>query len=77
MKAVELHGQIDAQHQLQAQVPPHLPPGPVRVIVLIPEEDDTGAVWMQGIAKEWAAELNDPHEDLYSLTDGTPVDAAR
>lgn len=46
MKAVELHGQIDARHQLQAQVPSYLPPGPVRVIVLIPEEDDAGAVWM-------------------------------
>ena len=41
------------------------------------EEDDADAVWMQGIAKEWAAELSDPREDLYTLTDGTPVDAAR
>ncbi len=77
MKAVELQGQIDAQHQLQTQLPPNLPPGPVRVIVLIPEDDDAGTIWMQGIAKEWAAELSDPREDLYTLADGTPVDATR
>lgn len=41
MRAVEVIGQIDAQHQLQAQVPPDLPPGPVRFIVLIPEETVT------------------------------------
>lgn len=38
MRAVAVIGQIDAQHQLQAQVPPDLPQGPVRLIVLIPEE---------------------------------------
>ena len=58
------------------QVPSNLPPGPVRVIFLILEED-AGAVWIQGIAREWATELSDPREDLYTLTDGTPVDAAR
>ena len=77
MKAVELHGQINAQHQLQATVPPNLPPGPVRLIVLIPEEDDGEAMWMQGIAKEWAVELSDTREDIYTLDDGMPVDATR
>gem|GEM_PF-5369139 len=38
MRAVEVMGQIDAQHQLQAQVPTDLPQGPVRLIVLIPEQ---------------------------------------
>jgi hypothetical protein len=41
MRAVEVMGQIDAQHQLQAQVPSDLPQGPVRLIVLIPEETTT------------------------------------
>jgi hypothetical protein len=41
MRAVEVIGQIDAQHQLQAQVPPDLPQGPVRLIVLSPEETVT------------------------------------
>jgi hypothetical protein len=38
MRAVEVMGWIDAQHQIQAQVPTDLPQGPVRLIVLIPEE---------------------------------------
>jgi hypothetical protein len=31
---------------------------------------------MAGVAREWEAELSDPREDLYSLADGEPVDAA-
>ena len=42
MRAVEVMGEIDTQHQIQARVPESLPPGPVRVLVLIPEEEDTG-----------------------------------
>jgi hypothetical protein len=49
----------------------------VRIIVLIPETDEADGAWMQGIAHEWAAALQDPREDLYTLEDGQPVDAAR
>ena len=42
MRAVELIGKVDKKHRLQAQVPETLPPGPVRIIVLIPEEDEAG-----------------------------------
>ena len=77
MKVVELIGEIDDKHQLQAQVPEALPPGPVRIIVLVPEEDEAGTAWMQGLAHEWAEELSDPREDIYTLEDGKPVDAAR
>ena len=77
MKAVELIGEVNDKHQLQAQVPETLPPGQVRIIVLIPEEDEAGAAWMQGIAREWAAEFGDPREDIYTLEDGKPVDATR
>ena len=42
MKAIELVGDIDSEHRLLAQVPPDLPAGPVRLIVLLPEEDDAG-----------------------------------
>jgi hypothetical protein len=42
MRAIEVMGEIDTQHQIQARVPESLPPGPVRVLVLIPEEEDTG-----------------------------------
>ena len=77
MKAIELVGDIDAQHRLQAQVPAEIPTGPVRLIVLLPEEDDGGAVWAHGVAKEWADELRDSRQDIYTLADGQPVNAPR
>ena len=77
MKAIELHGNIDDQHRLRAQVPEGLPAGPVRLIVLLPEEEDAGLAWAQGIATEWSEELGDAKQDIYTLDDGRPVDAAR
>ncbi len=77
MKAVELVGTVDEKHQLQIEIPETLPPGPVRVIVLFPEEDEAGAAWTHGIAHGWAEELNDPREEIYTLEDGNPVDATR
>jgi len=77
MKAIELTGDIDAQHRLRAQVPEELPAGPVRVIVLLPEEDETGIAWAQGVAREWSEELSDPQQDIYTLDDGQPLDAPR
>jgi hypothetical protein len=77
MKAVELIGDIDDQHRLRAQVPPEFPAGPVRLIVLLPDEDEGGIAWARGVAKEWADELGDPRQDIYTLEDGQPLDAAR
>jgi hypothetical protein len=76
MKAIELVGDIDAQHQLRAQVPKDLPAGQVRLIVLLPDEDDAGAAWASGVAKAWSADLGDPRQDIYTLEDGQPVNAA-
>ena len=76
MKAIELVGDIDAQHQLRAQVPKDLPAGQVRLIVLLPDEDDTGAAWGGGVAKAWSAELENGRQDIYTLEDGQPVNAA-
>ena len=77
MKAIELIGDIDEQHRLRVQVPQELPAGPVRLIVLLPEEDEAGAAWAHGFTREWADELRDPRQDVYTLEDGQPVDAAR
>lgn len=77
MKAIELVGDIDEQHRLQALVPDDVPAGPVRLIVLVPEEDEGGVAWMQGVAKEWADELQDTRQDIYTLQDGQPVNAPR
>ena len=77
MKAIELVGDINEQHRLRAQVPEELPAGPVRLIVLLPEEDEAGIAWAQGVAKEWADELADTRQDIYTLEDGHPVNETR
>ena len=77
MKAIELIGDIDEQHRLRASVPAELPAGPVRLIVLLSEEDESGGVWAHGVAREWSDELGDSHQDLYTLADGKPAHAAR
>ena len=77
MKAIELIGDVDDQHRLQARVPEEVPAGLVRLIVLVPEEDETGAAWAHGIATEWADELRDGRQDIYTLQDGQPVNAPR
>ena len=49
----------------------------MRLIVLLPTEDEAGGMWASGIAAEWSAELQDPREDIYTLDDGQPVNAPR
>jgi hypothetical protein len=75
MNAIELIGDVDDQHRLHVQVPTGVPAGQVRVIVLVPDEDEAGTLWPNGIAREWSSELSDPREDLYTLDDGRPVNA--
>ena len=77
MKAIELIGDIDEQHRLRASVPEELPAGPVRLIVFLSDEDEAGTVWSHGLAREWADELRDSRQDLYTLADGQFIDAAR
>ena len=75
MKAIELLGDIDDQHRLHAHVPKELPAGQVRLIVLLPEEDEAGGAWAHGVASEWSSELKDARQDIYTLDDGRPVNA--
>ncbi len=51
-------------------------PTSVRIIVLFPESEDLNeGEWMQAALKNKAFDfLNDPDEDIYSLTDGKPLD---
>ncbi len=77
MKAIELIGDVDAEHRLRAQVPEDLPAGPVRLLVLVPEQDQAEGIWMRAIASEWSEELRDRRQDLYTLEDGQPLDGAR
>ncbi len=77
MRAIELVGDIDQQHRLQVHVPADLPAGPVRLIVLLPDEDEVGIAWAQGVTREWSDELQDSRQDIYTLEDGQPVNAPR
>ncbi len=75
MNAIKVTGSVDEKHQLSARVPTAIPPGPVTIfIVPVSQEDEAGDTWAAGIAREWADELRDPDQDIYTLTDGEPVD---
>ena len=77
MKAIEVIGDIDEQHHLQARVPEELAAGPVRLIVLVPKEGDQSVAWARDVAAGWGDELDDTRQDIYTLHDGEPVNAAR
>ena len=74
MNMVKVAGNVDKDRRLSAQLPASIRPGPVTVLVLpVPEEDGEADVWTAGIAQEWADELSDPDQDIYTLADGEPV----
>ncbi len=77
MKTIELLGDVDAQHCLRAQAPEDLPPGPVRLLLLLPEQDPVEEIWMGAVVSEWSEDLSDPRQDLYTLQDGQALDGAR
>ena len=75
MNAIKVSGNVDENRQLSARVPATIPPGPVTVLIVSASpEDEAGAAWAEGIAREWGDELRDPAQDIYALTDGEPVD---
>ena len=74
MNTVKVIGEVDENHQLSAQVPATILPGPVTVLIVpVMHPDETGDAWPAGIAREWADELSDPAQDIYTLADGEPV----
>ncbi|MGO9113948.1 MAG: hypothetical protein ACLP9L_32430 [Thermoguttaceae bacterium] len=76
MSMIKVIGNVDEDRRLSAQVPASFPPGPVTVLV-IPEEDvDEADAWAVGIAREWADELGDSEQDIYTLADGEASETA-
>lgn len=74
MDAVRVTGKVDENHQLWAQVPATVTPGPVTVLIVpVSQEDEAGDMWTMGIAQQWADELGDPAQDIYTMADGEPV----
>jgi hypothetical protein len=66
---------LPSSGRLFSTVPQDLPPGPVRLIVLVPDEDQTGTHWSAGVAREWLTGLTDSSQDIYTMDDGLPVNA--
>ncbi len=76
MESIPLEGHVDNQHRLSVNVPGSIPPGPVVVWIAQaePGEDLAGAAWAAGVARDWAEELSDTRQDLYSMADGDALD---
>jgi len=75
MNAIELTGIIDEHHRLRVDdLLPVAGPKYVRVFVLYPLEDEWDETeWLQAAARNPVFDfLQDPEEDIYSLTDGKP-----
>lgn len=53
------------------------PTDPLRVILVWSDEDEAGTTWASGVDRAWSDELNDSRQDLYTIADGQPIDAAR
>ncbi len=75
MNAVKVTGNVDENHQLSAEVPSTIPPGPITILIIpTTQEDEAGDAWTEGVAAQWDDELSDPRQDIYTLADGEPVD---
>lgn len=78
MKALEFLVDVDEQQKLDIPLPKEWSQRQVHVILLAHEAEDAGEeLWMRGLAREWAAELADEREDIYTLEDGEPTHATR
>ena len=73
MDAVRVRGRIDEKRRLSADVPEVLSPGPVTIWIVPADEDDAGDAWVSGVTEQWADELGDVRQDIYTLADGEPV----
>jgi len=76
MESIRLEAHVDDQHRLSADVPGSVPPGPV-VVWIAPaesEEEPASVSWAAGVARDWAKELSDTRQDIYSLADGDALD---
>ena len=74
-KAIETTGTIDIHHHLVLDgALPITGPTHVRVIILVPEENDIDETeWLQAAAKTPSFDfLKYPKEDIYTLSDGRP-----
>ena len=77
LRAIETTGVIDEKSQLWLDTPlPIVGPSRVRVIVLLPEDEETSeSEWLYAAGTNPAFSfLKEPEEDIYTLSDGRPFD---
>jgi hypothetical protein len=78
MKTIEILGRVDENHRLTLEVPAEIRPGPVKVTVEWPEDEDPdGTAWSAAVGTRWTSDWTDPREDIYSLEDGKPTHEPR
>jgi len=75
MKAIEVSGFLDEKGQLNLDTPIKIVNQRVKVILLIPEEEEiSDAAWLNGMASNSAFKfLEDEAEDIYTINDGQPM----
>jgi len=79
-KAIETSGTLDDQNHITLDESlPDLGSKRVRIIVLVPENDDIPeSEWLRAAATNSAFDfLKEPEEDLYTLEDGKPFHDSR
>ena len=77
MSTVRLAGNIDENHQLSASVPDSISACPVTILIIPPsQEDEAGDAWATGVSQQWADELGDSRQDIYTLSNGEPAGEA-
>jgi hypothetical protein len=57
--------------------PRDLPPAPVQLTVVRPDEDEAGAFSPWDVSQAWSDELGDVRQDIYTIADGEPIDTVR
>lgn len=73
MKAIETLGKVDEKGQLHLTSPLNFKNKPVRVIILIQEEDSEDDQWLNALSNNPSFDfLKEPEEDIYTLEDGKP-----
>ncbi len=75
MRAIEVTGNVDEQGELHLdELVTAVGPGRVRVILLVPDEEDLDERdWLRAAASSPAFDfLGEPEEDIYSLEDAKP-----
>lgn len=84
LRAIEISGTVDEQHRLHLDEDvPISGPSRVRVIILVPDTahderraepgDMEETAWLRAAASNPAFDfLDDPQEDIYTLSDGRP-----